>query len=67
MTPLRGRKEAKMDPQACWELIYSDLCELQAFPDEGYSDTRSELIAALRDLADWLERAGFPPKVVVQR
>ena len=56
-----------MDPQACWNLILGNLIELQAFPDEGYSDTRSETVSALRDLAEWLDRAGFPPKIKPRR
>ena len=39
------------------ESPHSDFLELT-----GDEDARDEAVEALRDLADWLEKGGFPPR-----
>lgn len=49
-----------MDPDACFTLIHERLDALR----NGDEDAREEAIEALRDLADWLDKGGFPPQTV---
>lgn len=48
-----------MDPQATWKAIL----ELLAEGDIGLGDNRELLIDSLRNLADWLEKGGFFPRL----
>jgi len=49
-----------MDPDACLALIHEHLDALR----NGDDDAREEAIEALRNLADWLKKGGFPPKTI---
>ena len=49
-----------MDPDACLVLIHEHLNALR----NGDEDAREEAIEALRALAEWLEKGGFPPRTV---
>lgn len=47
-----------MGPDACLALIHE---HLQALRD-GDEDAREDAVEALRNLASWLQKGGFPPK-----
>ena len=50
-----------MDPTACWQSILQLIREAQqTAPDDA---DRELLIDDLRNLADWLEKGGFYPKL----
>lgn len=49
-----------MDPDACLLLIHERLRALRG----GDEDARTEAVEALRSLTAWLEKGGFPPRVV---
>jgi hypothetical protein len=50
-----------VDPNATWRLIIEGLRQIADDPN----DRKQRIVVAslLRDLADWLERGGFPPSV----
>jgi hypothetical protein len=52
-----------VDPNACLDRILENLADLHTIVTGGEIDLgeREESIHALRELADWLERGGFPP------
>lgn len=56
-----------MDPNECYERMYDALRDLyDAAATKGpvspeATEHREEAVAALRDLADWLAKGGFPP------
>lgn len=47
-----------MDPDSCLTRIHDALESLR----RGNKEAREEAIEALRALATWLERGGFPPQ-----
>lgn len=47
-----------MDPNACLARILESLEDLR----DGNEDARDDAVEALRDLAEWLARGGFPPR-----
>ena len=50
-----------MDPNATLALILDGVAEMNA-PDSARQQWgREQAVQAARDLADWLERGGFPP------
>ncbi len=48
-----------MDPTATWRLLVASLHALARCPED--TDQREATIDALRALATWLARGGFPP------
>lgn len=59
-----------MDPDTCWK----EICELllashfhtyedEFLDEDDLVDEREELVERLRDLATWIERGGFLPRV----
>jgi hypothetical protein len=48
-----------MDPTITWQSIVTGLQTLSQCPQDAAQ--RAETVAALRDLATWLARGGFPP------
>jgi hypothetical protein len=48
-----------MDPTTTWQRIVTGLQALTPCPQDAAQ--RAETVAALRDLATWLARGGFPP------
>ncbi len=53
-----------MDPNATWRMIVDGLQALAQSPDDP--DLRDEAVEALRVLATWLARGGFPPALAVR-
>ena len=51
-----------MDPQATLLNTLDALVSLHAEPDAG-DDARAAAAEGLRNLADWLDRDGFPPAI----
>ena len=49
-----------MDPDETWKDILYGMGALSTTP--GREDTRECLVQDLRNLADWLEKGGFPPE-----
>ena len=47
-----------MDPDACWAGIVAALSNPNLLPED-----RAMLVADLRELANWIDRGGYVPKV----
>jgi len=53
-----------MDPKACWADILRSLREAgELTNDRARLEAASEAAAAMRALADWLDKGGFAPDV----
>jgi hypothetical protein len=58
-----------MDPNACWNSIVQDICELNARTDIDASLRKlatRDLAESLRDLANWIGNGGFLPALTLR-
>ena len=53
-----------MDPQECWAFILEQLKDAGNLTNEGARRAAAiEAAKAMRNLAEWIEKGGFPPEI----